>query len=77
VVVDDLDVICVAFLPAEADTVSIVDPPTVLTRAVSTKVFQPVPWKPGEVQKLLRGMKLHEPFLRCVREIVKSPQKAV
>jgi hypothetical protein len=56
VVIDDLDVIGVPVLPAEADAPLIVDANTVLARAVALELFKSVAGRNTQVLELLGGI---------------------
>jgi hypothetical protein len=48
VVVRDFDIVGISILPPETDPILVVDPNTVLTRAVATQAFQAIAW--GNIQ---------------------------
>jgi len=56
VVVGDFDIVGVPALPSEADSPLIVDPDTVLARAVSREALQSIPWGYAQVAQRLGGI---------------------
>jgi len=60
VVVDDFDILCVTFLPAEAYPPLIVDANAVLSRPIPRQLLEAIPgWHP-EVFKRFRGVEQHQ-----------------
>lgn len=55
-VVDDLDVVCIAVVPAEADAPLVVDPDTVLAFSIASKRFEAVPRRCSQVVELPRAV---------------------
>jgi hypothetical protein len=56
VIVDDLDVVGIAFPPPEADPPLIVDPDTVLTGSIAAKTFETVAGWHAKIVQLLGGV---------------------
>jgi len=58
VVIDDLHVVSIPFLPDKADAKLIVDPNAVLPQPIAGEGFQPVAWERRQVAQLARSMEL-------------------
>ena len=59
-VVNDLDVLSVSVRPAKADPPLIVDPDTVLSRAIDLELLEPVTWWDTKVVQSLGGIHGHQ-----------------
>ena len=71
-VIDDLNVVCVAIPPSEADPPLIVDPDAVLALAISLERFKPIT---GRRPKIVKGaciVDLHELTVRSFRDFVRN-----
>jgi hypothetical protein len=64
VVVHDLDLLRVAVLPDETDSILIVDTDAVLPPSIPGQTLKVIPWKRAQVVESLGGVKLRELALR-------------
>jgi hypothetical protein len=65
-VIDDLNVECVAGAPFKADPILIVDPDAVLACAASFERFKVVAGKKSQIREQTGGMNLNEFSLNCL-----------
>jgi hypothetical protein len=72
-IVDDLEVICVAISPNEANPPLIVDPDAVLALPIRSKVLQPIArWCP-EITEASGVLDLHELSVCHLDDVVRDP----
>ena len=55
-VVNDLDLVCIAILPSEANAPLIVDPDTVLPSALTSKLLEAISWRDAQILEGLGGI---------------------
>jgi hypothetical protein len=60
VVVRDFDLVGISSLPAETDTILIVDPDALLSRSVAAEPLQPIPRRNGKLQEIPNSVDLIE-----------------
>lgn len=58
-IINYLDVECIAISPNETDAILIVDTDTVLTLPIAFQSFKPIPWEDGEITQEVRRVQLH------------------
>jgi hypothetical protein len=58
VVVNDFDLMGIAFFPGETNSILIVNPDAKLPFPVASELFQPIPWRDGHILQPLHGMQL-------------------
>jgi hypothetical protein len=64
VVINDLDIVGVAFQPAKADAPLIIDPNTVLADSVSRELLKPVAGRHAQILQRADGIE-HDQFALC------------
>ena len=71
-IVGDLKIKSIAFLPSKTDSILIVDSDAVLSHPISLQRLQTIRWWRREVAKLFRAVDLNQPPKRDSRDGLKS-----